>query len=163
MGQRASVPKQALPLPSHQVTKGKYTVTYPDHSARKQSALYVRSRRALCEVQDLGCWLCGQQRSHGALTETHHYFVEWAAASAVDWVKFGERARNWYHPQTGQHIGSAFNWSLVAQKPELFVDSPSNLLVLCQQHHRGRLGIHTVPFPGWVLQAAPRPGFKFLA
>jgi hypothetical protein len=163
MGQCCSAPVLVVkPIPFHVVRKGCYSINYPDHPPRKESALYRRTRRELCQHRDLGCWLCGRNRKAGALTETHHYFVEWAGAPAIEWIKFGSLAQHWYHPQTGQCLGSAFNWRAVAEQPELFLDSPANMLVLCQEHHRGRLGIHHIPFPEWVLQAAPAPGFKFL-
>jgi hypothetical protein len=65
--------------------------------------------------------------------------------------------------QTGENIGQAFNWDEVAENPDIFVDSPQNMIVLCKTHHiSAKKGIHNVPFPNWVLQKYPKQGFEFL-
>ncbi len=84
--------------------------------------------------------------------------------NAIDWVAFGHRAQSIYNIQTGICLGAGFDWTEVAKNPSLFVDSCSNLIVLCQEHHRGSYqGIHSVPLPDWLLQIAPKPGFQVLA
>jgi hypothetical protein len=118
----------------------------------------------LCITQDLPCWTCGKSHHNdGVVTETHHFFVEKAAENAIDWRHFGEKARHLYNPQTGQHIGSSFDWVEVAKNPDSFVDSTANMVVLCPEHHRSSAcGIHHVPFPDWILQAFAKHGFRFL-
>ncbi len=137
-----------------------YVVTYPPHPERKATALYVRTHKHLCIRDDIPCWVCGSRTSQGISMETHHFFCEEAMMLGIDWTEFGKKAKYLYNPQSGENLGAAFDWELVAKDPSLFVDSPSNMVVLCPEHHRlGATGIHHIPFPEWITQVAPKPGF----
>jgi hypothetical protein len=95
--------------------------------------------------------------------ETHHFYCEKAAELAIDWEQFGKRAKNLHHIVTGVCIGELFDWSEVARNPEVFVDSVHNMVVLCKEHHIGATcGVHSVPFPVWILQMTPVGDFRFL-
>ncbi len=137
-------------------------VRYPDHPPRTESELYRRTHKHLTHELNLPCLVCGKRQPE-TVTETHHYYVEWAAMAAVDWIRFGELAQNFYNPQTGVNVGMAFDWTEVRKDPSIFVDSAYNMVVLCAEHHRSSTyGIHHVPVPEWLLQAYPLNGFQFL-
>lgn len=153
-------------IPSHsQKMTHKYVINYPNHEPRKDSPLYRKTHIQLCKTQDLPCWICNKNQSKDQImTETHHFFIEKAAENAIDWHKFSHKAQHLYNPQTGQHIGPAFDWDQVAKNPTIFVDSCANMIVLCVDHHRGSgTGIHQAPFPDWILQAFAKDGFTFLS
>ena len=100
----------------------------------------------------------------GISTETHHFFVEWAAAGAIDSANNWSKVKHFHNLQTGKNIGAAFDWSEVAKNPTLFVDSPENMVVLCEEHHRSSpFGIHHSTFPEWILQAYAKQGFHVLS
>ena len=128
----------------HQVKENlSYHVHYPPHPPREESAEYRRTHHQLCIAADMPCLICHRRHSEGISTETHHFFVEWAAAGAIDWLEFGRKAKHFHNLQTGKNIGTAFDWSEVAKNPTLFVDSPENMVVLCEEHHRSSpFGIH---------------------
>lgn len=152
-------------IPSHAMREtNTHTVHYPDHPPRQDTALYRKTHRQLCIVQDLPCLACGKTRKENHIeTETHHFFCEKAGEKAVDWVKFGQFAQNLYNIQTGAHVGSAFDWEKVQKNPDLFVDSIYNMVVLCPECHRSaHKGIHHVPFPEWILQLYAADGFTVL-
>jgi len=71
----------------------KFTITisryYPDHPPRTESSLYRRTHHKLIVIDKTPCYVCGTMIKR----ETHHYFVEWADAEAVDWDKIRK-----YHP-----------------------------------------------------------------
>jgi len=142
----------------------RYTLHLPDRvGPRTESARFRATKQLLCEELDLPCWICRKRRADGAQTEAHHFFVMWAAHEAVDWDEFGRFADTLFNPQTGEHLDPAFDWAAVAADPMVFVDSPQNMVVLCNTHHRSRSeGIHHVPFPEWILQRFPKKGFDFL-
>lgn len=122
-------------------------------------------------------------------TEYHHVFVEWAFAEAIDWetVKGIATGRIAELPvldlHTDQPTGETFpawqslisiitllakargfNWETFdPAKPEQFVDSMANMLVLHEKFHRMKdHGIHAMSFPEWAFQAWPRKaGFVF--
>ena len=48
----------------------------------------------------------------------------------IDWKKFGEFAKNCHNIQTGENIGANFNWDEVENNPDIFVDSPYNMVVV---------------------------------
>jgi hypothetical protein len=141
-----------------------YTVHYPNHPPRKNTNLYNKTHHELCIVKDIPCFICNKTRKNdNIITETHHFFVEECMVTAIDWIKFGKKAINFYNPQTGINIGDKFNWSHVNDTPHIFVDSEYNMVVLCEEHHRSsNKGIHHVPFPDFIVQIAPKDGFVFL-
>jgi hypothetical protein len=140
-----------------------YIVHYPDHPPRKDSEFYKKTHINLCIKQNTPCFICGKTHRDGSQMESHHFFIEKAAESAVDWIKFGEYAQNFYNPQSGTNIGKNFDWKEVSKNPDIFVDSEDNMIVLCEEHHRSNyMGIHHMPFPEWILQLAPKDGFAFI-
>lgn len=142
-----------------------YTVHYPAHAPRQDTPLYRKTHKELCIKQDLPCFICGKTRKENKdlETETHHFFCEKAGENAVDWKKFAKRAQTLYNPQTGLHLGSAYDWDEVCKSPDLFVDSEGNMVVLCPECHRSsHRGIHHVPFPEWFLQSCVLEGFVVL-
>jgi hypothetical protein len=141
-----------------------YTVNYPNHEKRVDSAIYKKTHHELCHVRDLPCFICGKtHHKNGISLETHHFYCEKAAENAIDWHAFGIFAQTCYNIQTGERIGDKFDWTEVAKNPDIFVDSPYNMIVLCKEHHiSGNKGIHHVPFPNWILQKYPLHDFQFL-
>ena len=138
-----------------------YTVHYPKHEERKASAIYTKTHKSL---KHMPCFICGKtNQKDGIHVETHHFFVEKAMENAIDWEKFGDFAQTCHHFQTGEFIGDLFDWKAVAKNPDLFVDSPSNMIVLCKEHHTSRIGIHHVPFPEWITQKFAKDGFTVLS
>ena len=120
-------------------------VFYPDHPPRTESQQFRRTKHQLIVLEDRPCWACGTREKR----EVHHMIVEWADADAVDWSE-GSRIRQ-EHPD--------FDWASF-REPADFVDSPYNMRVLCEKHHRARdHGIHMLPFPNWQIQAYKRADF----
>lgn len=157
---------------------------YPDHSPRQESAVF-RHTKAEGHQHQLPCVISGQR----AGTEYHHLFVEWAYASAIDWqcvkaIATGDvtelpvldlvtdqptgetypakHSLIWVVCKIAELRG--FDWhSFDPTKPEMFVDSMANMLVLQAKFHRGKgHGIHEATFPVWIFQAYPRlDGFVY--
>lgn len=141
-----------------------YVVNYPNHEKRKDSTIYTKTHHELCHIKDFPCFICGKtQKKNNISLETHHFYCEKAAENAIDWQVFGEFAKHTYNIQTGENIGQHFDWQEVAKNPDIFTDSPHNMIVLCKEHHiSGSRGIHHVPFPDWILQKYPKDNFQFL-
>jgi hypothetical protein len=157
--------ENSVPVEGHcRKMSSHYTVNYPEHDKRKNSRIYNKTHNDLIHRQKIPCFICGKtNKSDGISLETHHFYCEKSAQNAIDWEKFGEFAKKCYNIQTGENIGSPFDWKEVAKNPDMFVDSKYNMIVLCKQHHRsGNKGIHHVPFPDWILQKYPKNGFQFL-
>jgi hypothetical protein len=153
------------PIESHERhMSNHYTVNYPNHEPRTNSAIYRKTHNKMCIEKNMPCFICSKRHSpDGIPMETHHFYCEKAAENAIDWTKFGEFAKTCHNIQTGENIGAKFDWTAVAENPDIFVDSPQNMIVLCKEHHiSGTKGIHHVPFPDWILQKYPKDGFQFL-
>ena len=130
-----------------------YTVHCPDHY-HEHSSTYKKTLHAL---KCMPCFICGTKD-----TELHPFYCEKAGQHAINWVAFGAFAKTCYNIQTGENIDH-YNWHEVAKNPELFVDSPHNMIALCAIHHTSeKRGIHHVPFPDWILQKWSKPDFDFL-
>lgn len=157
---------------------------YPDHPPRTESATFRRTKAA-GHAAKLPCAISGQVVG----AEYHHLFCEWAFSGAVDWQKVKDIATGivtvlpvldletdqptdatfdakhslvWMICKLAEARG--FDWQAFdPAKPELFVDSMENMLVLHAKFHRHKNhGIHERTFPTWIFQAFPRvPGFIF--
>lgn len=138
---------------------------YPEHPPRTDSPLYTKTHHTLCIKNDTPCFICGKTRKQDKIiTETHHFFCEYAAMNGINWLEFGKRSKTLYNPQTGENFSELYDWNKVQDDPGIFVDSVHNMVVLCEEHHRSsNKGIHHVPFPEWILQMAPKDGFSFLS
>lgn len=159
-------------------------VFYPDHPPRTESHTFIQTKKAGHQAK-LPCSISG----HTEGTEYHHLFLEWAFADAVDWqtVKDIATGKTTHLPVLDMHTDQptgdtypvehsliytitqlakvrGFDWeSFDPAKPELFVDSMANMLVLHSKFHRHKdHGIHVMSFPEWMFQAWPRKdGFVF--
>jgi len=115
----------------------KYTIHYPAHEARKGDPNYVDFNH-IRKVwkKDAEKWQCaiGKHRddfsecSVDQPLELHHNHIEFALMNAVElkWL-----AKDYPGVDDPKKLGA-------------WVESADNLLVLCQHHHRGRSGVHTV-------------------
>ena len=159
-------------------------VFYPDHEQRTESPTFKKTK-AIGHGQKLPCCISG----HTEKTEYHHVFCEWAFTDGVDWTTVKKIANGEIKqlpvldPHTDLPTGDTFpaNQSLIyiivqlakvrgfdwqafdPSKPELFIDSMENMLVLHEKFHRHKdHGIHVMSFPEWLFQAFPRrAGFVF--
>jgi hypothetical protein len=164
-----SKPRKEVELPRYeseaeQVRHGRkmsnhYTVYYPPHAPRKNSNIYNKTH---AQMKTQPCFVCGRTNADGIHVETHHYYCAKAFQNAYDWKKFGQFAQTCYTPQ-GLRLGPLFDWDEVAADPDMFVDSPHNMIVLCKEHHTsGGKGIHHVPFPDWIAQKFAKEGMQVL-
>lgn len=115
---------------------------YPEHERRSESVEFRHTKFKLLKKENRGCFICG---THEKL-EVHHFYIEWALMNAVDWDIFLKD-----YPQFS-------NYNSI----EEFVDSPDNMMILCQKHHRHRdFGIHMMDFPEWRIQKFIKKDFKY--
>ena len=108
---------------------------YPGHSKRTVSPTFKKTKKYLIEDKQECCYICGCREN----LEVHHFLIEWAMQNAVDWNKLRE-------------LQPDFDWGTF-EKPEDFIDSAFNAMVLCRKHHREKNhGIHEMPYPLWIIQ-----------
>lgn len=156
------------------------TVWYPAHPPRTASALYTQTHHRLVALEDRPCVVCGVRNStlmdprHNKVDakaiETHHALIEWAGANAIDWDKLAAD-----HPELTSLValagayhahllanGGAFSGTLDPAIVTAFVDSPDQMLVICDQHHRSAgKGVHMITGPIWELQRYERGDWDF--
>lgn len=130
----------------------------PPHPPRTETAEYLKAHNFLIHQKKQGCLICGVNvdtlsdpaiNTVGATqVESHHYPIERSLTSAVDPVKL--------HRDFPQVYDEA---SLMQ-----FVDSPANLLVLCDSHHRSiERGIHHLVVQDWAVMKYLRDGYEVVA
>ncbi len=128
----------------------------PPHPPREETPEYRRAHHQLVVVEDRPCQVCGVRNStlsnpaqnpYGAKAlETHHYPVERSLADACDWRRVAV---------TFPQAGIVDEVSFLA-----WVDSPGNLLVLCDQHHRSpQRGIHHLLPQDFAVQPYLKDGY----
>lgn len=133
-----------------------FNINIPGHDERKDSSLFVKTRKHLIEDLDTPCWICGSKENR----QVHHSIIEWSLANACDWEKVKSD-----HPDFP-------DWDkLDPNNPDTFyyfVDSPYQMMVLCQFHHTGTnkngngYGIHAVPEPIWKFQRYVKKDFPYI-
>ena len=122
-------------------------VLYPPHDPRKASSEYRRIHKRLVVTMDEPCWICGIRHSEGGAMETHHAHVEWAAVNGISLDLIIRDFPGIRDTVTLRH----------------WLDSEGNMLVLCEQHHRGsRTGIHSITYPAWLLQRYQGKSWTFI-
>jgi hypothetical protein len=155
------------------------TVWYPAHPPRTASALYTQTHHQLVAVEDRPCVVCGVRNStlrtpankvNAKALETHHALIEWAGANAIDWDKLAAdhpdlrtlmQLAGAYHAHLLAN-GGAFDGALDPSIVTAFVDSPDQMLVICDQHHRSSgKGVHMITGPIWELQRYERGDWDF--
>lgn len=119
----------------------------PPHPPREETPEYAAAHHFLVYEKKAPCEVCGvtvdtlatpASNPFGAkAVETHHYPIERSLADACDPVK------------VHRDFPSVYNRATLLQ----FVDSPGNLKVLCDQHHRSLAhGIHHLLPADWAVQ-----------
>jgi hypothetical protein len=131
---------QAVPVPSQEQD------FFPPHPPRTETVEYNATHHLLIGVLDTPCRICGVRRStlgdpiqnrfNAKDLETHHYPIQREYTDACDWRKV------------------ARDFSQVVDQASFlkFVDSPANMWVICDVHHRGeRDGIHHTVTNDWII------------
>ena len=121
-------------------------VAYPAHLPRESDSHYKAFHAARARLARLGalkCWIGNAECSRGP-GELHHEKVEYSLIADVDVAKFDE----------------AYGLHLSDEDFLAYVEGEGNLLPLCAQHHRGHLGIHTLPGPLWIIQKYLKAGLS---
>ena len=122
-------------------------IEYPGHEPRTESAEYRHNRHILIERLKLGCWICGTNDK----LETHHWF-EWSLWNDLD------------EPRVLPALQCFDVYGFGHHKEAQPVESPDdirNLVVLCEEHHRGaEKGIHCLEHPVWLAQRAVKSGMS---
>lgn len=109
----------------------------PPHAHRRATEAYHKSHHFLVYEQDTPCFVCGVRNStlkddhankfKAKAIETHHWPIEWSMQNACDIHK----------------VHKHFPEVIDQETFHVFIDSPRNLLVLCDQCHRSReRGVH---------------------
>lgn len=141
----------------------KVEVFIPPHRPRVTTNLFRRTKQKLMAYASImqwnifrekgRCWICGKTEAElGQPLEAHHFGVERAFIdSPMRW----EKVRQDF---------PMFNWEdFDPMKPEDFVDDMlAHGVLLCKEHHTGEgTGIHSLPFPLWVMQRYLPEGTHF--
>lgn len=130
----------------------------PAHPPRVETPEYARAHKFLVNVKNSPCLVCGvtkrtlrnpAKNPFGAKAlETHHYPIERSLMDACDPVKV--------HKDFPQVYDAA---TLAA-----FVDSPANLIVLCDYHHRSvEAGIHHLLTQDFAVLKYLKSGYQIAA
>lgn len=124
---------------------------YPPHEPRASDVHYHffnEARRRLEKAKLMKCWI-GNHECGGGI-ELHHNLIEYSLQNGVDIRKFET-----LYPEFELTTDDQFaEWIEGGGK---YPDR--QLLPLCVAHHRGRYGIHCVPFPNWICARFEKTGF----
>jgi hypothetical protein len=119
----------------------------PPHPPRHETEAYHKSHHFLIYEKDSPCVVCGVRHSTLAdpvrnplkarYLETHHSPIEWSLASACDIRK----------------VHAKFPQVIDEETFQAFIDSPVNLVVLCDKCHVSReYGVHHLSVPDWMIR-----------
>lgn len=117
-----------------------------DHAPRKGDPHYHLFEQAKARLKKQGLWKCIiNDELCGGQAELHHSYVEFSEIGAVDPAKIAA------------HLGLDFKSDEDFQR---WAESPGNLEVLCENHHRTHYGIHVLPEPLWQAVRFKRAGLQ---
>lgn len=130
----------------------------PPHEPRETTPEYARAHHFLIYTKNAPCAVCGVTRRtlgnakrnpyHAAQLESHHYPIERSLMNACD-----PRRVHRDFPQV-------YDMATLAA----FVDSPANLIVLCDYHHRStEAGIHHLLTQDFAVMKYLRAGYRVAA
>lgn len=130
----------------------------PPHTERMESPEYRKVHQFLIHEKDSPCLICGVRTSTlneptinvlgSTQLELHHYPIEYSLMNAVDPLKVHK-----VYPQVYDQ-----------KSLEAFIDSPANLLVLCDQCHRSKeRGIHHLLVQDWAVLPFLKTGYQIAA
>lgn len=138
-------------------------IEVPGHAPRTTTGLFRRTKQRIMAVASIlglnifrekgRCWICGKTSEEaGEPLEAHHLIIERSFIDSP--LRWDQLRKDFPH----------FDWeNFDPTKPEMFVDDMiTQGLLLCKEHHTGKdTGIHTLPFPLWVLQRYLPDGVQF--
>ena len=130
----------------------------PPHPPRVETPEYRKAHSFLINRKNAPCHICGvtkrtlknpAKNPMGATQmETHHWPVERSLTDACDWRKI-------HRDYPSVYDQASF---------ERWVDSPENLLVLCDIHHRSpEAGIHHLLTQDWMVLKYLLDGYRVVA
>ena len=143
----------------HETHEGVATIELsPPHAPREDTPAYKKAHHQLVSVEDQPCFVCGvrqstlsdstQNRYGSSALETHHRVVELSLLNACDWRK----------------IAADFPEVKGPEDLETWVNSPANLIVLCDIHHRHpERGIHHLTESDFLAQKYLLDGYQVAA
>ena len=107
----------------------------PEHVPRASDPNYKYFNAAKKRIKTAGLWVCAiNDDLCGGQNELHHTHIEFSQINNTDPKKIEEAF--------GLHFSDD-------QEFQVWLESPGNLEVLCVNHHRTHLGIHSLPSPLW--------------
>lgn len=125
----------------------KFIERYPAHEPRQKDAHYKYFNAAKRRMKKAGLLKCNVMASaHYGLIELHHDKVEFAHINDIDENKFNELY--------GLHLDD--------EQFQVYVESEGNLEPLCTEHHRGVMGVHSLPEPEWQTLRASKDDHPIL-
>jgi hypothetical protein len=132
-----------------QTVQVSYIEMWPDHEPRASDPNYHIFTETKARLKRTGLLKCQVPADdHWGNIELHHDKVEFAHANDIDPAKF---ELIW-----GLHM------NMSEDEFQKYIEGPGNLEPLCTLHHRGPLGVHSLPAPQWnVMRASRNPGAVF--
>lgn len=130
----------------------------PAHPPRVSTPAYKAAHEYLVDKQDKPCMACGVRNStlndlaqnpyHATQIETHHFPIERSLCDACNPDK----------------VHKSFPQVINRETLEAFVDSPANLIVLCDKCHRSpERGIHHLLPQDWFILPFLYDGYEIAA
>jgi hypothetical protein len=142
--------KSGVVTAAHQQALTLHMLTHiPRHHPREEDPHYHLFEQAKARLKRQGLWKCviDDDLCEGQ-PELHHTHVEFSQINQVD------------PKAVAKHLGLHFETDEDFQE---WVESPGNLEVLCENHHRAHYGIHVIPGPLWEAVRYHKKGTKAAA
>lgn len=123
-------------IPAHEQAVTLHVVaSIPEHEPREGDPHYHLFAQAKARLKRQGLWKCILDDHYCAgVPELHHSRLEFSQVNASDFHKVNEAL--------GLHLADDEEFAA-------WCEGPGNLEVLCTNHHRTHLGVHSIPGPLW--------------
>jgi hypothetical protein len=139
----------SVETPAHsEVVTIRFIEHWPAHEPRKGDPHYKVFNAAKARMKKLGLYKCNVDSSyHYGTLEAHHSMVEFAHVNDVDLAKFNRLY--------GLHLDD--------EGFKNYIEGPNGLEILCELHHRGQEGVHSLPEPEWNALRVSKDGENIVA
>jgi hypothetical protein len=157
---------------AHEVKEALHGVAlYPGHAPRRNTPAYNKTHQKMCIDDDTPCLICRVRHStlsdptanwmRARFLETHHFLVQDSLVGGVSVDAILQVLRD----ATDQQPLAVLIRTLMASVHDhdslmAFLDSPQNMLVLCDKCHLGPEGIHNTSWNYFIFRAFAIPGWR---
>lgn len=136
----------------------------PEHDGRSETLEFRNAKKELERIDHLGCFTCKAQGIDNHKELQSHHIIERSWANSTDMKKLAWWLYNFrdYHNHIHRDFKSEdefYQFLISHDDPSHILDLLYNQLILCREHHVGKIGVHYESAPTFDASMVMKDGF----